>query len=85
MKKKKFKKKKQFEKFVATIWENPLLLGEALANSNVVLKYDLDEIVHGLLFALYGNFFDPTEEQCVLKIMDVIFLSKIKKKKNLQI
>jgi hypothetical protein len=66
---------KLYEKFTATIWENPLILAEALGDNKVIAKYDLDEIVHGLLFCLYGNFYPPKEEQAVLQIIEVTFPS----------
>ena len=63
-----------YEKFTATIWENPSILAEALADNKVIAKYDADEIVHGLLFCLYGNFYPPKEERAVLQILEVAAL-----------
>jgi len=53
------------------LWENPRILAEALGDNKIISKYDADDIVHGLLFCLFGNFYPPREEIAILQIIEV--------------
>lgn len=61
------------ERLLSLVWDRPSLIAEPIARG-VRINADLDDVVHAILFNLYGNYFSPREEHAVLNILDVLFL-----------
>ena len=51
------------------LWDEPSLLAQALVEAKT-LPADPEDVINGILFQLYGNFFSPREDQAVLHILE---------------